>query len=866
MAWFLRLVNTFRRDSVADEIGEEMRFHIDARTADNIARGMTPEDARRDAIRSFGGEALAIDESRDADVLVWLETILQDLRYGWRSLRVNPGVSVVALLSLSLAIGANTAIFSVVNAVLLRSVPYREPDRIAVLWSTNNPVNQREQNTSVANLDDWRARSRMFQDLSGYRESDGALLLNGEPDWTEFAWVYGDFFALLGRSPEIGRTFSPDPADTHQVVLSHRFWKNRFDGSADALGKKVVVSGVPFQVVGVMPEDFNFPKVETELWAPAVALPGWQARRAERRGGFFEVAGRLRAGVNLEQGRAEMETIAKQLELGHPGTNTNIGVNIVPLAAKINGKAIPFMLAVLFSAVVFVLLIACANVANLLLARGAARAQEIAVRAALGAGRMRILRQLLTESVLLSSLAGVLALPIAAATIRALIRIAPTNIARLDHSRLDARVLTFSFALSLLTGVIFGLLPAVRISRDVSRRSHTAGIHSRAARRAFVIAEVALAVVLLTGAGLLVRSFVAVQSVDPGFQTRVLAAKLRFRNNLPHDRRSDLYREALARVAQVPGVSSVGAVSTMFFSGERDKFGLRAVEGKLTDPQSKWTGMTWASVSGDYFQALGIPLLKGRLFNDGDSDSRSPAVIINQTMAHRYWPNEDPIGKGIKGFDPRGRNDEWVRVIGVVKDMHSTGLDREPIAQIYETQQQSHDETEDLVIRTFVSVPVLRDAIHAVDKDAVLSDVATLQDRLRDQTAPRRFQMLLVSIFAALAVALAASGIFGMMHFAVAQRTREIGIRMAMGARPVSVLRTVMGEGFMLAVIGTAAGIAGSLALTQSIRSLLFEVAPGDPLTLGAVAATLGLISLLACYLPARHATRVDPVVALRCE
>jgi putative ABC transport system permease protein len=377
--------------------------------------------------------------------------------------------------------------------------------------------------------------------------------------------------------------------------------------------------------------------------------------------------------------------------------------------------------------------------------------------------------------------------------------------------------------------------------------------------------EVALAVVLVTGAGLLIRSFAAVQSVDPGFQTqRVIAATLS--NYIARDRRSGLYEEAMKRMAQVPGVSAVGSVSTMFFSGERNKFGLRAVEGKPGEKQTEWTELTWATVSGDYFQALGIPLLRGRLFNDGDTENKTPVVVINQTMAHRYWPNEDPIGKGLKGFDGRGRNDEWVRVIGVVRDMHSSGLEREPIAQIYETQLQSHDETEDVVIRTSASLDSLRDAVHSVDKMAVLLNVSTLDGRLREQTAPRRFQMLLVSIFAVLALTLAASGIFGMMHFAVAQRTREIGIRMAMGAWPASVLVMVLREGFLLAAIGTGAGIAGSFAMARSMRSLLFEVNPGDPVTLGAVASGLGLIALVAWYLPARHATRVDPMLALRCE
>jgi predicted permease len=867
MAWFDRLANTFRQSKLRDAIGEEMRFHIDSKTEDNIARGMTPEEARREALRSFGGETLATDEARDVNIVAWLETILQDVRYGLRSLRSNPGVSLVALVSLALAIGANTAIFSVVSAVLIRSTPYQEANRIAMIWGANSQTSTQELNTSTPNFEDWRARSHTFENLAGYREAETSFTVSGEPAWIEFAWVYGDFFALLGRSPVLGRTFGSNVEDTHTAVLSHRLWKSRFSGSTDVIGKTVTVGGVDLQVIGVMPEDFRFPRLETELWAPATALPMWQSIRAKRKGGFFSVAGRLRPGITLEQARAEMETISRQLEVAYPVENQYKSVHIVPLAVHVNGATIPFLLTLLFGAVVFVLLIACANVANLLLARGAARAQEFAVRMALGAGRTRLLRQLLTESVLLAGAAGLVALPIAAWSIGALIAIAPHKLARLADARIDGGVLGFSLALSLATGILFGLIPAIRISRDVGQRSHTAGVHSRGLRRAFVIAEVALAVVLVTGAGLLIRSFAAVESVDPGFQSqRVIAATLRFRNELPSERRSALYREATKRLAQVPGVSAVGSVSTMFFSGERDRFGLRAVEGKPGEKQTEWTGLTWSTVDGDYFQALGIPLLRGRFFNDGDIDHTTPVVIINQTMAHRYWPNEDPIGKGLKGFDQRGHNDEWVRVIGVVKDMRSRGLEREPIAQLYEAQGQSHDQTEDVVIRTSASVNALRDVVRSVDKGAVLLNVSTLEGRLREQTAPRRFQMLLVSIFAVLALMLAASGIFGMMHFAVAQRTREIGIRMAMGARPASVLGMVLREGFLLAAAGTAVGLAGAFALARSMRSLLFQVDPGDPMTLGAVAAGLGLIAVVACYLPARHATRVDPMAALRCE
>jgi predicted permease len=871
VAWLNRLANILRTTRVRDEIEEELRYHINARTSDNVAAGMSPGEARANALRRFGGATVALDNSYEANVVVWLETILQDLRYGARSLRSNQGVTAVALLSVALASGASTAIFSVVNTVLLRALPYQEPDRIAMLWATNTLNGSLENNTSVPNFEDWKKRTRTLEKLASSREADASFTINGQPDWIEYAWVYGDFFGLMGRRPALGRGFSTEDDGAHEVVLSDRLWRSRFAASPDVVGRTVDLSGIDFQVVGVMPEDFAFPSNETLLWAPAAALPNWQARRGDRGGGFGPVLARLRPGATFDQARAEMEFINRQLTAEYPRDNEDRGIRLVPLAAQIHGKTVPFMLAVLSGAVLLVLLIACANAANLLLAKGVVRRREIALRTALGAGKGRILRQLVTESILLSGLAGALGLPFAAWSIRALIAMAPHGIARLGETHVDATVLVFSFGLSLATGLLFGLAPAIRISQEAADRRQTSGVDSREMRRAFVVAQVALAVVLLTGAGLLIRSLVAVQAVDPGFRiSRVLAGTLRFRNTLPRDQRAALYREAITRVGQLPGVKAAGAISTMFFTmffmGDEAKFGLSAVEGRLAESRHQWMPLKWATISGDYFEALGVPLLRGRFFGDGDTRITTPVIIINETMARRYWPRDDPIGKGIKGFDPRGRNDEWVRVIGVVKDMHSRGLERSPIAQIYEAQSQSLDETENLVVRTEASAGVLRGTTRSIDNTAALTDVTTLEEQLREQSAPRRFQTLLLSLFAALALVLAGAGIFAAMHYSVAQRTKEIGIRMAIGARQANVVRMILWEGFLLVGAGVGTGLAGALALAQSIRSLLFEVGPGDPITLSAVSLLLAGIALFACYIPARRATRIDPMLALRCD
>jgi putative ABC transport system permease protein len=866
MAWLERLINVFRPAKIHDEIDEELRFHIDARIADNIAAGMSAEEARIDALRRFGGAAAALERSHDADVFVWLETLLQDLRYGARHLRSNPGVTAVALLSLALAAGASIAIFSVVNAVLLRSLPYKQPNRIAMVWATNTINGALEMFASVPNFEDWAKRTRTLEDLAICRQAETSFTIDGRPDSIAFAFVYGRFFRLFGRAPVLGRVIDEGRTARPEAVISHRLWMNRFGGSPHVLGRIVDLNGIGFAVVGVMPEDFAFPLRETDLWIPASAYTlDWRSYNARRDRAFGAAIGRLRPSVTIEQARAEMEVINRQLAAAYPDADGDHGVNLLPLAVQIRGKTVPFMLAVLSGAVFLVLLVACANAASLLLARGAARSREIALRNALGAGRVRILRQLMTESLLLSALAAALGLGFAAWGIRALVALAPPGIARLEEAHIDGTVVFFSLGLSVATALLFGLAPAIRISREGSGNRITSGVESRGMRRAFVVAEIALAVILLTGAGLLLRSFAAVEAVDPGFQTtRVLTARLGFAGGAGIRRNE--YRDTIAAIGRLPGVRAAGAIGTMFFPADLANFGLRAVEGRTPEPHDEWTPMTWSTISGDYFQALGVPLLRGRFFNDRDTRGSTPVVIVNETMARRYWPGRDPIGGGIKGFDPRGRNDEWVRVIGVVKDVHSRGLERAPIAQIYETQEQAGDQTPNLVVRGDMSAGALRDALRSIDGAAVLRDVATLDDRLRQQNAPRRFQTTLLSLFAALALLLAGAGIFATMHYSVAQRTQEIGIRMAMGARGGAVARMVLGEGMMLATAGVAIGIGGSFALTRSIRSLLFEVSPADPATLGGVALLLSGIALLACYQPARRATRLDPVRALRCE
>jgi predicted permease len=881
MAWTERLINLLRRQSLDAEIDAELQFHIEHRTRDNVAAGMTIDEARRDAERRLGGRLRVHEQTHDADVLVWLESIGQDVRYAVRNLRHSPLVTGVMVGSLALAIGASTAMFSIVNAALLRSLPYAESDRIVMLWTAHLLNGATAQNTSVPNMEDWKHNARTFEDMAAYRASDGPLLDPGqatiETRWVGYAWVSDNFFTLLGRSAVLGRVFRPDDfADgRHAAVIAHSLWQQRYGGVPDVIGRRLNVAGVDVEVIGVMPDDFWFPNRDVQVWMPAILSSVWQRSRADRGMRFGTVFGRLAPAATLEQARAEMRAVAAQLRGQYRDVNADLDVNLVPLQVHVLGKSVPFMLEVLFGAVLCVLLVACANVANLLLARGMARRREMALRAALGAGRRRIARQLLTESLLLSCAGGCLGLIAVAWSMRALITLAPANLPRLDEARVDSTVLLFTLALSVVTGVLFGLAPAIRTSGgNGENQAHAttrnvAGGGSGNVRRVFVIGQFALALVLLAGAGLLIRSLFVVHSVDSGFGDRgVITAQLRFHNALPSQRRASLYQEATERIRRLPGVRAVGAIGTMFWNGDEGKFGLRAIDGHPDRPRDQWGVLTWTTISGDYFQALGVRLVSGRFFQDTDNRNTAPVVLINETMARRYWRGENPVGRRIKGFDARGTNDDWVTVIGVVNDVHSQGLERAPIAQIFEAKSQSLAETENLVVSgTATGIPeALRRTIRELDPTAVLSEISTLDERLGEQSAQRRFQTYLLTAFAALALLLAAAGIFATMHYWVAQRTQEIGIRMALGAERRTVLAMVLRETLVLAVAGVGVGVGSAVVATRTIASLLFGVTPHDPVTFTAVSLGMTATAMIASYVPAARAARIDPILTLKTE
>ncbi len=818
-----------------------------------------------------------------------MQTLLQDIRYGLRMLAKNPGFTAVAVIALALGIGANTAIFSVIEAVLLRPLPYRDPSRLALLSDPQYPQDPKYGGFLYKDFEAWRSQSRTFEGMAAYYRDSGfsqvTLTEASEPEFVQGAFVSANFFPLMGVSPLLGRVFTLEEETRQErvVILSHGLWVRRFGASPDVIGKTLQINGIASQVIGVMPATFQFPARDQQFWAPLTTNPGWgdpalttniDPRHIRLFYARWQAIGRLRPGVTLQQAQAEMNTIFRRINRADPDGNRGVGINVVPLRVNLSGNT-RLAFVVLFSAVSFVLLIACSNVANLMLTRGAVREREMAIRAALGAGRGRLVRQLLTESALLALVSGCLSLILASTGVRALLALAPADIPRLEEASLDAGVLAFTLGISLFAAVLFGLAPAWKISQMVdslnsASRGPSGTVELKRTRGLLVVTEFALAVVLLTGAGLLVRSFLALQAVDPGFQPEhVLTMNITLSAAAPEARNAS-YSSVLERVRGIPGVQAAGAIDWLFELGTLDNHGLRAIEGRAPEPREKWTALIWEDISGDYFQAIGTSLLRGRYFSEQDGPDSPLVAIIDESMARRYWPGEDPIGKRFKGGDPRGHNDEWLTVIGVVRDMRRSGVEKRPIPHIYEWYRQAGGAPADLVVRTTgdprALAGVLRSVVRGFDHRAILSSVTTMEQQLSEQLSPRRFQTWLLGLFSLVALVLASVGIYGVLHYSVTQRTHEIGIRMALGAARRDVLRLVVGQGITLALVGVGIGLLAALGLTRLLASLLYGVSPGDPLTFASVSILLTLVALAASYIPARRATKVDPMVALRYE
>jgi predicted permease len=871
-----RLRALFRRESVLRDIEEELRIHVEMEAERNIERGMPPDEAQAAARKSFGQLSRNTELSYDIRGGGWLETTWHDLRYGARMLLNSPGFTATALFTLALGIGANITIFSVVNAVLLRPLPYSDADRLVFLWSEAPKQNINETASAYATISEWRQQNTSFDDLAVFDPTSVTLTGAADPERVMSIRASANLFPLLGVSPALGRTFTADEAQQRArvVVLSHGLWQRRFGASPGILGQTVEIDGASSQVIGVMPESF-LPGRENRIWEPHTLFSSWEAQKAQRGQGSWQVIGRLKASASLPQAQMEMNTIAQRLEQAYPDSNKDLRVKVVPFYVQLTGQNVRLALWILFGAVVCVLLISCTNVANLLLARGIAREREFAIRMALGAGRMRLVRQLLTECSLLALLGGAVGLLMAVGGIQALKSFGPPNIPHLDSVAIDTRALTFTTVVSLMTGLLFGLAPALKISRAQpgealkEGRSSSSGIGSRRLRGLLVITEFGLAVLLLSGAGLLLRSFSKLQAVDHGFDaTRVLLLQTAPALNSTADQWRVFYQQVIERIATLPGVEAAGLSEEIFISGNPN--GLLTVE--RTSAEAAETAripFRRDVISGGVFQTLRVPLRKGRFFNAQDNQGAMPVAIINETMAHRFWPGEEALGKRFKQGPARSPG-PWLTVVGVVGDMRRQSLERQPIAQIFVPHLQRPERGMNLLIRTTAEptrlAAVIRNEIRTLDKTVLVYGISSLESQLTRAVAQRRFQTWLLTLFSALALLLAAVGIYGLIHQSVVMRTREIGTRLTLGAQPRDILRLIVGQGIRLALCGIGAGLLAAYGLTRVLTGLLFGVTATDPMTFIATPLLLAVVALLACYLPARRATKVDPLVAMRHE
>ena len=870
-----RLRAFVRRGQMDREIDDEIASHLAEAAEEYMQRGLSPEEARRAAHRSFGGVTQTREVYREVRSWRWIEDFARDMRHALRTLRRSPTFTTAAAATLALAIGANTAMFSVLSAVVLQPLPYQSPEQLMMLWTEDPTQNLREGRSALRAVDEWRTQNRSFADIATF---DGlSLTLSGAEGAEQIGVgsISPNLLPLLGVEPARGRGFSTEDVGQQRprVLISHRFWQARFGGSNDALGSTLVLNGRPAEIIGILPAGFEIARLDADVWAPH-AMP---RDRGNPNGGDVEtwfVVGRLRPSVTFEQAQAEMHGIARQLNERLPAAERTRGISVVPLSLYLVGPESRLALWTLGGAVFFLFLIAAANVTSLSLSRSIARAREMAVRAALGASAGRIVRQLLTESALLAVVSGLIGTLIAWAGIRLIRGFGPATLPRLDEITLDVRVLGWALAISLLGGLVVGLAPALatlrrdlRSSGEQSGRSVSGGAATRGFRRALVVAELALAIVLLVGAGLLVRSWWHVTDVDPGFRPeRVLMMELSSPATLSGPaQRSDLYARVLDQIQAVPGVENAGIIGDLFISNARER--LVTVE-RADATVSERLRLGADEVSPDFFTAVGTPLLRGRFFSRGDGPNAPPVAIVNEAMARHSWPGNDAVGRRFK-FGPRDSNRPWLTVVGVVADMRRQGVEREAVPQMFVPVAQDPPGGVDILIRTSSDDPLamagtLRAAVRRVDRNAPIYGVALLEAQLGVYLTQRRFQTSLLTGFSIVALLLAAVGIYGLIQYSVATRTQEIGLRQSLGAETGDIFRMILGEGLMLSLSGLALGLVGAWSLGRAVSSLLFGVTASDPLTFTTVSLVLTAVALAASYLPARRAMAIEPTVALR--
>ena len=794
--------------------------------------------------------------------------MLQDLTYAFRWLRKNPGFTVLAVLMLAVGIGVNTAMFSVINAVLLQPLPFPEPDRI--VWMNESGPEIKNRQLSYPNFIDWRKRNQVFETMALFRGWSVNLSGTDKPENLDARIVTSDYFKVMRATPALGRDFTPEddqPGAAAVTIISYGFWQQRFAGDPNIIGKQILLEDVPHTVIGVAPQNFTH-HGPPPLWVLA-GPQNWKSRDVRNAG---NVIARLKPGVTLDQARAEMNRISQQLRQEHPVANAGADVvNVVSLQDSIT-RNVGTALKILFAAVALVLLIACANVANLLLARAATRRKEFALRAALGASRFRLVRQMLVESLILAIAGGVVGLVLASWTISLLSRVAHETVPRMSGLAISGKILAFNLVVSVLTGILFGVLPALRSSRTdlhetlKNSSSTTTDTVGKKLRGFLVVAEVALSVALLVGAGLLVKSLVKLLRTDNGFESGgVLTMDLRVSRGRNQAELSRLLHQVLQGVQAQAGVekATLSAALPGLDNGWQNDI---AVEGEGPRKKGELINVDWSIVTADYFQTMKIPLLRGRTFTRDEDEQGKPVVLVDENLARRFWPNEDAVGKHIAYDSPT-----WHEIVGIVPAVKTYGSEASPLIRIYTPMGRMPQRNATLSVRArdvdakTLTAAIVR-AVHEVDKDLPVTDVATLDDVLARESSTRRFNTMLFSVFAALALALAVTGVYGVLSYSVSQRTHEVGIRMALGAARGDVLRLFMQQGMRLVLLGLVIGLGGAFVLTRLMSSLLFGVSATDKVTFILVALGLTIAGVCACYLPARRATKVDPLVALRYE
>lgn len=855
------------------ELLEELQFHLDTESEERQAKGLPEQGANWAARRDFGNIAVVREETRATWGWALIEQVAQDLRYALRQLRNNPGFTGVTVLILALGLGANASLFTVINAVLLRPLPFPEPGGLVQIWESNPSRGELQEVVSPYNFVDWQKQSGAMAEMAVYEYESFALITRGAPQRMPGVLASSRLFNVFGVRPMLGRTFSADDdrLGSHSVVLSYGAWQRRFQADPDIAGKPITLNGEPFTVIGVMPDGFQFPpRANIEMWS----TPAFDLKTRSRGSHYLFAVGRLKGGVTLSQAQAEMTTIARRLEQQYPDVNRGRTVNLVPLQEQMVGSFRPALL-MLWGAVSLVLLIGCANVAHLLLARSISRQREFAIRAALGAGRPRLIRQLLTESAILAVLGGVLGLSLSTGGIRLLIAGGARFVPRIEGVHIDGRVIAFTSIVSLFTAILFGLLPAFRASRiDLATSSKQGGSGSTSrgtykVKSILVISELALSVMLLIGAGLLIQSLWRLGNVDRGFVAedvmamRISVPESRYRTSI---QRAAQYQRMIERIEALPGVTCAAATNDLPFSGSRTSTSFD-IEG-ISPLPGESRGSDYRTVSSEYFKVMRIPVVKGRAFTDADNRRDKPRVaIINEALLHRYWPHADPLGQKLIVKD----KDRPYEIVGVVGNVKQDNLAAPSAPEIYVPQYQGRTPPWTfLAIRSRTAmeslVPAVRDAVREVSPTEPLYDIRTMQERVATSIVPQRFTALVLAAFAVFALLLASIGIYGVVAFSVEQRRHEIGVRMALGARPSNIVRSVVRQGLLLGVTGIVLGVSGSLAIERVISSMLYGTRASDPGTFILVSVVFLAITSLASYVPARRAALLDPMAALRHE